>query len=71
VATPASRATSAPARASATPPVTVAGVQASAEPNVSSLPRSGDEPDRPLIVLVLLGLFCAGIALRRMAGVKG
>jgi len=42
----------------------VAGAQATPEAQVSALPKSGGEPDRPLLVLILLGLIGAGAGLR-------
>jgi hypothetical protein len=66
-ATPAvATATAAPARATATGVVSVAGAQATPEQPVSTLPRGGGGPDRPLLVLVLLGLLGAGLGLRRL-----
>jgi len=45
----------------------VAGVQATAEPAVSTLPRGGGEPDRPMLVLMLLVVAATGLGLRRLA----
>jgi hypothetical protein len=59
---PTSVSASAPAERS----LEVAGAQATPEPQVSTLPKSGDEPDRPLLVLLLLGLIGAGAGLRRL-----
>jgi hypothetical protein len=56
---------------SAQPPAEVAGAQAAAAespPPVSSLPPSGGEPDRPVLVAGLLALFLAGLGLRRLSG---
>jgi hypothetical protein len=44
----------------------VAAAQATPEAQVSALPKSGGEPDRPLLVLALLALIGAGAALRRL-----
>ena len=63
--TPAPAATAAAARPSPTAAVDVSGAQATPEAGVSTLPRSGGEPDRPIIVLALLALIGAGFALRR------
>ena len=35
--------------------------------DVSSLPKGGGEPDRPLLVMALLAIAAAGVALRRLA----
>ena len=61
--------------AQATPSPTVAPVSAATpqaaeaadEPPVSVLPKSGGEPDRPMLVLVLLALLGVGLGLRRLA----
>ena len=58
--------TSAPANATPEPEVNVAGAQATPELPVSTLPKSGGEPDRPLLALGLLGLIIAGVGLRRV-----
>jgi hypothetical protein len=63
---PTAVATAVPASATAAPTLSVAGAQATPEPEVSALPRSGDEPDRVLLVLLLLGLIGAGLGLRRL-----
>jgi hypothetical protein len=53
-----------PAAATAgTPALNVAGAQATPEPEVSTLPKSGGEPDRGLLVVGLLGLIGAGLGL--------
>jgi hypothetical protein len=59
-------ATSDGAGATAPGSLELAGAQATPEPQVSALPKSGGEPDRPLLVLILLGLICAGAGLRRL-----
>jgi hypothetical protein len=66
--TPTAVPTRTPVSASTTPEqnVEVAGAQATPEPRVSTLPKSGGEPDRPLLALALLGLIGAGTALRRL-----
>ena len=58
--------TAAPANATAQPTLEVAAAQATPEAQVSALPKSGGEPDRPLLVLALLALIGAGAALRRL-----
>jgi hypothetical protein len=63
--------TAAPARVTGTPAVNVAGAQTTSETEVSALPRSGGEPDRPLLALGLLGLIGLGWGLRRLARVRG
>jgi hypothetical protein len=65
-ATPSPTATVAPASSPPPSAVNVAGAQATREPEVSTLPPGGDEPDRPLLVLILLGLFAAGFGLWRL-----
>ena len=59
-------ATGVPTSTTTARPVDVAGAQATPQPDVSTLPRSGGEPDRPTLVLVLLGLFAAGYGLMRL-----
>jgi hypothetical protein len=54
------------ASATAGPRLDVAGAQATPESQVSTLPKSGGEPDRPTLVLVLLGLIGVGAGLRRL-----
>jgi hypothetical protein len=66
-----------PARTVAPTPaatIEVAGAQAAGAadaqrttPEVSSLPKGGGEPNRPLLVLGLLGLTATGLMLRRLA----
>jgi len=54
----------------AAPTVETAGVavaQAEPVPEVSSLPKSGGEPDRRLLVASLLAIALVGLALRRLA----
>jgi hypothetical protein len=65
-ATLAATATAAPTSSTVAPTVDVAGAQATPQPQVSTLPSSGGEPDRPTLVLVLLGLFVAGYGLTRL-----
>jgi hypothetical protein len=49
----------------------VAGAQATPETEVSTLPKSGGEPDRTPWVLACLGLVGTGYALRRLARAHG
>jgi hypothetical protein len=65
-ATLAATATGVPTSSPAARPPDVAGAQATPQPEVSTLPRGGGEPDRPTLVLVLLGLFAAGYGLIRL-----
>jgi hypothetical protein len=53
--------------ASASATVDASATQASTGAEVSTLPRSGGEPDRPLLVLALLGVGSAGLLLRYLA----
>jgi hypothetical protein len=60
------------AAAAATPGPTIetAGVTASqpaSAPDVSNLPKSGGEPNRPLLVLALLAIGAAGLSIRGLA----
>jgi len=68
---PTSAPTAAPTSApTAAPTVETAGVavaQAEPVPEVSSLPKSGGEPDRRLLVASLLAIALVGLALRRLA----
>jgi hypothetical protein len=66
VATPALPVSSERATPTASDSVSVAGAQA-APSAVSTLPQSGGEPDRTMLVLGLMLMICAGLGLRRLA----
>jgi hypothetical protein len=52
---------------SPSPTIATAGAQATPAPDVSRLPRSGGEPDRPGLVLMLLAVGAAGFTLRGLS----
>jgi hypothetical protein len=69
---PTAQPTSAAALPTAASPIEVAGAQPTAigeppVPEVSTLPTSGGEPNRPALVLALLAVGGLGVSLRRLA----
>jgi hypothetical protein len=73
---PTAQPTIAAAPPTAVSPIEVAGAQPTAigetpVPEVSTLPTSGDEPNRPALVLALLAVGGLGVSLRRLARSHG